>query len=220
MSLGQEYTESVKIPYPMFKNMASILEDRKGENFALMKFAVTEEDVLKAKRNDWYGEYNDFVPGEYIKLVDLNSVFQDVIMSDTPMERKTNLDLYSKANGHVLIAGLGIGMVLLAIQDKPEVTKITVVEKYQEVIDMVAPQLPLNEKVEIVQSDIFDYKPARGMKFDTIYMDIWTNIIGDDYKEHLSLGRKFKRRLNNENPEAWFGSWRKIDFKRMTKRRF
>lgn len=219
MSLGQEY-KSVKIPYPMFKDMASILEDRKGENFALKKFTVTEEDVLKVKRNDWYGEYTDFVPGEYMKLVDLNSVFQDVIMSDTPMERKTNLDLYSKANGHVLIAGLGIGMVLLAIQDKPEVTKITVVEKYQEVIDMVAPQLPLNEKVEIVQSDIFDYKPARGLRFDTIYMDIWTNIIGDDYEEHLSLERKFKRRLNNENPEAWFGSWRKKDFKHMAKRRF
>ena len=36
-------------------------------------------------------------------------------------------------------------MIIMAIQDKPEVNSITVIEKNQEVIDLVASQLKFNE---------------------------------------------------------------------------
>lgn len=38
-------------------------------------------------------------------------------------------------------------MIIMAIQDKPEVNSITVIEKNQEVIDLVASQLKFNEKL-------------------------------------------------------------------------
>ena len=69
------------------------------------------------------------------------------------------MNFCTHAHGDVLIGGLGIGLIILAIQDNPEVHSITVIEKNQEVIDMVATQLPLNEKVKIIQADVFLWKP-------------------------------------------------------------
>jgi 16S rRNA A1518/A1519 N6-dimethyltransferase RsmA/KsgA/DIM1 with predicted DNA glycosylase/AP lyase activity len=95
-------------------------------------------------------------------------------MSNTPMEHRTNREVIRKANGHVFIAGLGIGMILLPIQEKENVSSIIVLEKFQAVIDIVAPQLPLNDKVTIIKGDVFDYQFPNGTKFDTIYCQLPT----------------------------------------------
>mgnify|MGYP000786328328 FL=1 len=42
-------------------------------------------------------------------------------MSDTPMEKETNRDFVHNAHGNVLIGGLGIGLIILAIQNKEDV---------------------------------------------------------------------------------------------------
>lgn len=218
MGWEERYRERVKKKYEMFPDMATLLQERKGERFKLEHFTVDEAEVKRAKFRDRTGEYDEFLPGTYVRLVDTEAPsFEQVVMSDTQMERNTNLDLYKKANGHVLIGGLGLGMILLAIQDKPEVTKITVVEKYQEVIDLVATQLPLNEKVNIVQSDVFEFKPSRGEKYDTVYMDIWNTVSGEHWEDHKTLTRKFCRRVNKENPKSWSSSWRRNDYKQLAR---
>lgn len=217
MNWEEQRMKRIQKKYSMFKDMAMVLQEREGERFKLEHFNVTEHEVKLAQVRDRYGEYNEFLPGTYVKLVDKTKHFDNVVMSDTQMERETNLDLYNNANGHVLIGGLGLGMILLAVQDKPEVTKITVVEKYEEVIDIVGSQLPLNEKVEIIHSDVFDFKPKRGEIFDTIYMDIWNTVCGDFWEEHKTLTRKFCRRVNKENQEAWSSSWRREDYKRLSR---
>ena len=68
----------------------------------------------------------------------------------------TNMDFCCNAYGDVLIGGLGIGMIILAIQDKSKVKSITVIEKNQEVIDIIAPQLKFNDKVKIICADVFE----------------------------------------------------------------
>lgn len=78
-------------------------------------------------------------------------------MSDTNMEKRTNSDFCINAYGDIIIGGLGIGMIIMAIQDKPEVNTITVIEKNQEVIDLVASQLNFNDKVNIVCADVFEW---------------------------------------------------------------
>lgn len=217
MSREEKRVIRIREKYQMFKDMAEVLEEREGERFKLEHFTVTEKEVMSVLARDRYREYQEFLPGTYVRLVDKTKLFDGVVMSDTQMERETNLDLYRNANGHVLIGGLGIGMILLAVQDKPEVTKITVVEKYEEVIELVGKQLPLNEKVEIVHSDVFDYKPKRGEIFDTVYMDIWNTVCGDFWEEHKTLTRKFCRRINKENESSWSGSWRREDYKRLSR---
>lgn len=211
------WQETIKKKYSMFTDMATVLEEREGERFKLEHFTVSETEVRMVQVRDRYGEYDEFLPGTYVKLVDKTKNWDGVVMSDTQMERATNLDLYKNANGHVLIGGLGLGMILLAIQNKPEVTKITVIEKYQEVIDLVATQLPLNEKVQIIHCDVFDFKPQKGEIFDTIYMDIWNTVSGSFWKEHITLTRKFCRRVNKDNEKAWSSSWRRDDYRKLAR---
>lgn len=111
------------------------------------------------------------------------------MMSETPMEHRTNSAFVISAFGDVLIGGLGLGMIVLAIQDNEAVKSITVLEKSADVIDAVAHQLPLNSKVRIVEADVFTWKPDR--KFDAVYMDIWYYPDEEAYEEMKQLKRKY-----------------------------
>lgn len=152
-------------------------------------------------------------PGNYAKLI----VGGRLYMSDTPFEKRTNWGIVHHANGHVLIAGLGLGMILTAILDKPAVQSVTVIEKYQDVIDLVAPH-HLHPKLTVICADIFEWKPEKGTKYDTIYFDIWPDICTDSLKEMETLHRRFARILNRENHKAWMDSWQK-DYLRYQRRR-
>jgi len=195
----------------MFPCMASILKDCESEHFVINHFTVTNDDVRRCQLIDAIhgrGEYDGFKAGNYVRLCrkPFDPYDPDPMMSDTFMEKETQVDVIENAHGDVLIAGLGIGMVLLAIQNKPTVSSVTVVEKEQEIIDLIKPQLPLNKKVTIVCSDIFNYVPQQ--KFDTIYFDIWDNICGDNWEEMKKLERKFRSKLK---PNGWMTCWRKED---------
>jgi hypothetical protein len=82
--------------------------------------------------NGWLtmGLKSDF---PYVRLVKKG---EGVMMSDTPMERNTNYHILDKANGDVLIFGLGIGLIILPLLRKENVKSITVVELYQDLIDV------------------------------------------------------------------------------------
>jgi hypothetical protein len=143
-------------------------------------------------------------PGKYTRL----KINGSVMMSDTPMEHRTNRPFIWSCFGDVLVGGLGIGMVLMEIQDKEDVNSVTVVEKSPDVIEIVGEQLPLNHKVTILQGDVFDFKPTQ--KFDVIYMDIWDSINSDVYHEEMKpLIARYRRYLKpkNENPNRHVSCW-------------
>lgn len=60
-------------------------------------------------------------------------------MFNTNMEINTHLTAIDVAHGNVLVTGLGLGMFLTAILQKPELKSITVIEQSEEVIQLVAP---------------------------------------------------------------------------------
>jgi hypothetical protein len=98
------------------------------------------------------------------------------IMNNSNHEKITNADFVKNAKGDVFIAGLGLGMIVLAIQDKPEVTSITIIEKFEDLKNHLQLVLPLNSKVNIIVSDIFEYQVPENTKYDTIYFDIYGDI--------------------------------------------
>ena len=98
-----------------FCKMADLLEERQNGTWKLEKFTI-ERDNLAAI-------IQGVTPGTYVKL----SHNGECVMSDTSMEKRTNMDFCCNAYGDVLVGGLGIGMIILAIQDKPEVKSITVI---------------------------------------------------------------------------------------------
>lgn len=187
----------------MYKNMAEILKDGEVGNFKLTHYTI--------KENDFYARVRCGIPcGDYARLTN----GWDCVMSDTPMEKRTNRSFVMNAHGNVLIGGLGIGLIILAIQDKEDVEHITVVEKNKEVIELIANQLPLNEKVEIVHSDVFDYVPNH--KYNTIYMDIWNNINSDIYTEEMMpLIKRYRKYLVSKKEDAYryINCWAKQEAK-------
>lgn len=167
-------------------------------DFAISKFSVSSKDIRAMI---------DGIPaGEYVKL----TCNGDVVMSNTPMEERTNRRFVVSANGDVLIGGLGIGMIIMAIQDEPKVKSITVIEKSQEVIELVASKLPFNDKVQIINADVFTWKPEKGQKFDCIYMDIWNWVNSDVWEEEMKpLKRKYCHYMKSksESPKRFTECW-------------
>lgn len=179
-----------------YKKMADILQPCKVGNAKIDIFEISNDDVFCFIRNG-------IPPGKYARL----RVNGETMMSETPMEERTNIWFVDNAHGDVLIGGLGIGMIVLAIQDDPRVKSITVLEINENVIDAVKPQLPLNEKVRVLCMDAFTWKPDR--KFDCIYMDIWPYINSDVYNEMKKLKRKYGHYLKplDESPERFNKCW-------------
>lgn len=181
----------IKIKWP---NLYELLPEMECESFVLSKFRG--EDTWQVP------------PGDYVKLERKpRSLMGNIIMSDTPMEKRTNATAVVNATGDVLIGGFGLGMVVLAMQDKPDVYSITVIENNKEIIDNIAAVLPLNEKVKVIHDDVYEWKPQRGKKYDAIWLDIWDNINSDIYKEEMRpLKNKYRRYLSN-SPYHWIGAW-------------
>ena len=176
--------------------MTNMFTDMQIGNYKLINFEITPENR----------GFRSMTPyGKYVRITNCG----EVVMSNTEMEEDTNREIVQKAHGDVLIAGLGIGMIILAIQDKAEVRTITVIEKSAEIIDMVIHQLPLNHKVEVIEEDIFTWEPEKGFKYDTIYFDIWNYINSDIYEEMKELKKMYRKRQvsKQDNPNRFMACW-------------
>lgn len=151
-------------------------------------------------------------PGKYARLL----IHGDTMMSDTDFEWNTNQTLLMAAKGDVLIAGLGIGLVLPPILDNPKVKSVTVVEKYQDVIDLVGPSY-VNPRLRIVCADIFKWKPRKGQTFNALYFDIWSGVCTDNLKQMDLLRDRFKP---FKKRGGWLGCWRENHLRRQAESRY
>ena len=163
------------------------------------QFTVSKEDASFERMRSLFRGGRYVPEGTYTRLTRGGRV----IMSDTPDEIRDHSYIIRNAKGHVLINGLGIGMVLQACLEKPRVTKVTVIEKSPDVIDLVAPHYRerYGDKVEIIQADAFEWKPPKDVRYGAVWHDIWDNICGDNLPEMHKLHRKYGRRTD------WQGSW-------------
>ena len=180
-----------------------------------MKIEVTIPD---GKSGDWSVETFQ-VGGDEMKLYNLRAMFHpgcrtieagiykklcyrgSIIMSNTPSEVSDHLSFIHRAQGKVLMNGLGLGVALKAILDKTEVESVTVIEKEQDVINLVGKYFMDNPKVQIIHADAFTWKPSKGVIYDVVWHDIWTDICSDNLPQMYKLHRKYGRR------SKWQGSW-------------
>lgn len=185
-------------------------ETSKSVGYAeLRKFEVDEKasnaTLLRALLNGFRGEYCS--PGKYVKLY----VYGELVMSDTNMEKNSNWEVVDKARGDVLLVGLGVGLLLHNLRQKIQegvVRSVTVYEKEQDVIDLVAPYYKDIPNLKIVCRDIMGYRPPKEEKYDTIYFDIWPTI---DYDRNLPEIRTLHNRwkFHKRDRNAFMNSWMK-----------
>lgn len=168
----------------------------KGE-WRIESFRVSQEesDFTRIRAIQHPEEY---VPaGSYKKLTRKGAI----VMSNTPMELKEHRRFIYKAEGVVLINGLGLGVCLAAILGKPEVTSVTVIEISPDVIGLVGPSFASDKRVAIIEANAFTWKPPYGQHYDVVWHDIWQDMCADNLPEMTRLKRKYGRRCD------WQGCW-------------
>ena len=112
----------------------------------------------------------------YLALVDKEGIW----MCITPNEINTMQPYIDKAKGHVITFGLGLGYFAFMASLKEEVSKVTIIEYDDKVIDIFKKHLldhfPHKEKIEIIKSDAIKFVNNEEMsKYDFIYFDLWHN---------------------------------------------
>ncbi len=168
------------------------MNEWKLEKKTITKGTIVENfDVMGRRIKEMYKE--DFP----IEVLSKNGV---VWMSDSKMERDTNRDFIQNARGDVLIAGLGMAWTIGQIQNKEEVTSITVVELDDSLIEFIKKEKDLNDKVKIIHQDIWKFlDEQRGQTtYDIIWLDIWEYICGDNLVDMIPMKFLSKQLLNED----------------------
>lgn len=195
------------------KYMVDVPDGQSG-NWRVDKFSVNKDEAkhYNAMSSFNFSTRGTFIqPGTYTRLMRK----EKTIMSDTPSEVRDHLEMIGKAEGNVLVAGLGLGMVAQACLEKDSVDKVTVIELSPDVINLVGSHLYNkhgSERLEIVQGDIFTWKWPRGVKYDAAWFDIWDDVCGDNALEMSKLKRQFAKR------SVWRGCWREWETRNANRR--
>ena len=101
---------------------------------------------------------------------------QESWMSTAWDEIESQAPHVAAAQGHVVIMGAGMGVVLYNILQKTDVERVTLVERDPVVLDLLRQVTDLDswpgiEKLTSEIVDAFDYRPRRPVDF--LYVDIW-----------------------------------------------
>lgn len=183
--------------------VSTVPEGESGE-WVVRRFTVEENEGgrLRALVNpNAMGRWTP--PGTYTGL----SYRGTIIMSDTSDECYDLLPIVLRQNiAHVLVGGLGLGVVLGALLEREGVKEIVVVEIEQDVINLVGPHYRAlaasrGVRLEIIHADLFEWSPKRGTRYDAVWFDIWPNICSD----HVAGMQKLLRRFRARSP--WVRAW-------------
>ena len=194
-------TDRTKIAWP---HMVDLIPEGECGSAKIEHFSISPKEAgLTALRAALNGHPTSVVPpGRYTRLL----VDGKVVMSDTPMEKSSNTRLIEMARGHVLIGGLGLGMVIWPLlAKKPALHSLAILEINPDVISLVGRHLPGGSRIEIIQADVFKWRPSRMMpKFNTIYFDIWPDICLSNIVESNKLHSRAQPWATSH---AWIGDW-------------
>lgn len=193
------------------EEMADLIPEVKNDDVHISHFRIDENQKLrmmtKAAQGDRYA-YTD-PKRKYTRLAVNQGTTEKpswkLMMTDTDMERTTNYRFLQSATGDVMVAGLGIAMIIIPLLAKKSVTSITIIEKFQGVIDAVASNIPSDPRIKIVHADIDMYVPSKGTVWDTIYFDIWPDRTTDNIEHINRLHRAFRKYKRTKS--SWMGSW-------------
>jgi len=181
----------------------------KSGDWCVQKFVVDKDDEAMGKLRAAisFSSAGRWIPeGVYTQL----KCRDTIVMSDTPDEIRDHLEPIRRATGYCLVNGLGLGVVVGTMLKKPEVIEVWVVEKSQDVINLVGPHYRqhFGDRLRIFQADALTFNaskikcmPERKIEFDVVWHDIWNSICTDNIAEMTILHRKYGHRCK------WQGSW-------------
>ena len=144
-----------------------------------------------------YVNYRNIVAGDYTVLYRKYGTSWLNIMQDTEQEYGEHDWLMTRMSGDILIAGLGIGMIHIPLLDSDDVTSVTVVEREQDVIDLVWEDCAKDDRFTIVHADIHTWEPPAGSSWDVGWFDTWlTNDVDAD--GNIVSNQDYKTMIENK----------------------
>ncbi len=137
------------------------------------------------------------------------TVFENGVewMAIKPNEIETMKHPIKKAEGRVLVYGLGIGYFAYMVSRKQEVDSVTIVERDQNVINLfkrhILPQFPNKSKINIVKSDAFDYAKSemKNGNYNYVFTDLWHDV-SDGVDLYVKM-KKYEGTCPNSHFEYW-----------------
>lgn len=177
-----------------------------------VRIGHVEVSKLESMRSSRNGAIFFCPPGTYTTL----HVNGELMMSDTPMETRTNKRFIDRARGRVLIFGLGLGVVLRPLLAKPEVTHVIVVENNADVVALVEPKFS-DPRLVVMDGDakdpgLVDLFVDRGHStFDTVWIDIWPEIGHQNEPEMKKLSSMWASVLHPGG--GYIGCWSRTESK-------
>ncbi|MEM2768086.1 MAG: hypothetical protein QXQ47_07235 [Candidatus Bathyarchaeia archaeon] len=102
---------------------------------------------------------------------------------------------------NILVAGLGLGLILHHLTLRKDINTIVVVEISKEIIEMMTPYIPRDERIEIIHGNFFEVAPklaSEGKVFNTLIIDIWAG----DPQNYVDSFREAVTLLHNNFPKA------------------
>jgi hypothetical protein len=165
------YIENISDPIPDFL---------KDHNFIIPQICLYKDENLEIIFN------KSKIPHEFTMYLITEKYGKDRIMYYYPNHSfgYYYYPEYDLAYGNVLITGLGMNMLPNWIATKPEVTKVTVVENNEHLINYIKTYGYIDDKVEIIHGDA-NYHTG---KYDVIYMD--HNLGRDNFGNRYSFNEK------------------------------
>lgn len=116
-----------------------------------------------------------------------------VWMTVTPNEINTIQPCVRQSHGNVLTFGLGLGYYAFHCLLKPDVRRVTVVERDPDIISLfrtlLLPHFPRPDALEIIQADAFDFAQKHLPAYDVVFTDLW-----HDVSDGLPLYQQMKAR--------------------------
>lgn len=101
-------------------------------------------------------------------------------MSLTPMELESQAMFLDYAEGHTVVVGGGMGVILYNIMKKESVTKVTLVEVDPEIIKLLyaigIENWPGYDKLTVFMGDLTEDHPVVATDAQFVYVDIWPTL--------------------------------------------
>jgi hypothetical protein len=181
------YLRQVKLPF------------RTCGDYKLQPYTVSPRDASIFNLREALHGHRFIKAGRYTALTQCGSMW----MTDTPAELADHIEIVDHAfhyGGYVLVLGLGLGMVVQAVLDMPQVQGCTVVELSSDVIELVAPTYKrrYGKRFNVVQADALTWEPDH--LYSAVWADIWPSISPENLPEIAKLKRRYRE-------HGWFGAW-------------
>lgn len=177
-------------------------------DFALRAVTYDRGEIFQHEMPDF--ESDIVVPrlGFFPELVAFPSIYEGTVpwVSVCPSEISSMQTQIKRANGRVLVLGLGLGYYPYIVSGKANVSEITIVERQPEIIELfeknILPQFADGGKIRIVRSDAYEFLDSvRVGQYDFCFADIWEGQM-DGATSYLRI-KEYEERLPGTEFTYW-----------------